>query len=852
MDIKLKYIRLSLILFLLSFFAPGQSVIAQIYGLKFQGQNVTLDRRTELNLTPGKFYNFKNEFEISFDYKAIRIQPNSNAGLFGYIFRIIDAENNNIDLLSKPDAQVGLNLVLGKSHAIIPISYSEDMIGQWVNLRIKFLLNEDKLVLYTPDSSYVQENMGLERVESFKIIFGANHYNQFKNSDVPSMAIKDIVIYENDKIKYHWPLNEKNGKVATDRIKGEKAQVINPVWLVLPHQNWQKVFEDEFEGIVRVAADNGNGDIFIVGKKQLTIYSTQNNEVRKITYQNTPLFFDINYRTIFNTNDNKIYCYTVDELPFYSLDIDSGKWNESGNPVNFQTKYRHHNSFYREKDNSIYTFGGYGGHQYKNNIFKIDLTDSTKTELPTDNSIYEPRYLSGLAELNDTIHILGGYGSSTGNQLINPHSYFNLIAFSLKTGELVEKFEIPNLLDDMVVGNKMWIDGKTRDYYALVFGKVKFQNQLQLIKGNLGSPEIEMVGDKIPFKFLDIRSFVNLYYMPVQDKLYTYKSYISDSTTQVSIYSINYPPNISLNETESTQKEKSRLILIIILTGLFIAGILVFFIIKRKILKGKLNRNTLRETMNPFSKTQGAAAIKQNKYNLIFFGGFQIFDKYSKDITNKFSPLLKELFLLILLHTHKNDKGISSGKIAEILWNDKSERSARNNRAVNIAKLKGILSDIGECEISKKTGYWKIDFSEAEVKSDYLEFLNITSSQKHLNKEKVYHLIAITEKGPFLSNVDYEWLDKFKAMVSNRILDTLIEFGHSVDVKENADFIIHLADSVFNFDIVNEEAMILKCKAQNCLGKHSLAKATYEKFCEEYKIMYGQNYEKGFTTILKS
>ena len=186
------------------------------------------------------------------------------------------------------------------------------------------------------------------------------------------------------------------------------------------------------------------------------------------------------------------------------------------------------------------------------------------------------------------------------------------------------------------------------------------------------------------------------------------------------------------------------------------------------------------------------------------------------------------------------------------MWYDKSETSARNNRAVNIAKLKGICNEIGNCDISKKTGYWKINFSESEITSDYLEFLNITSSTENLDIERINHLISITEKGAFLFNVHYDWLDDFKAFVSDKIVDTLVEFGHSIDVKENADFIIHLADSVFNFDIVNEEAMILKCKAQNFQGKHSLANATYEKFCKEYSVMYGQNYEKGFLEILKT
>jgi hypothetical protein len=102
-----------------------------------------------------------------------------------------------------------------------------------------------------------------------------------------------------------------------------------------------------------------------------------------------------------------------------------------------------------------------------------------------------------------------------------------------------------------------------------------------------------------------------------------------------------------------------------------------------------------------------------------------------------------------------------------------------------------------------------------------------------------------------LLNVHYDWLDEFKATVSDTIVDVLIEFGKSCDIKQDAEFIIHLADSVFNFDLVNEDAMVLKCRAEYCLGKHSLAKATYEKFFKEYLLMYNQEYEQSYPKILE-
>ena len=52
------------------------------------------------------------------------------------------------------------------------------------------------MILYTPDSMYVQEEIGFKKKDAFKIIFGTNEFKQFKTTDVPSMCIKDVKISE--------------------------------------------------------------------------------------------------------------------------------------------------------------------------------------------------------------------------------------------------------------------------------------------------------------------------------------------------------------------------------------------------------------------------------------------------------------------------------------------------------------------------------------------------------------------------------------------------------------------------------------------------------------------------------
>ena len=356
----------------------------------------------------------------------------------------------------------------------------------------------------------------------------------------------------------------------------------------------------------------------------------------------------------------------------YSLDISTGAWDETGLSIQSDTRARHHNSYFNPADNSIFIFGGYGQHTYNNEIRKIDLGRNESQVLPSDKEIYPPRYLAGLGSLNDTLYLLGGYGSLSGSQMVNPHSYFDLLGYSINDQSLFKKFEIPRLIDDMCVANTIWIDKKTRDFYALVFEKMKFEGTLQLIRGNLDNPKVDIAGNTIPFKFQDVKSNAGLFYFPLQNKLFAYTSFAKDSlSTQVGIYSIDYPPNKSGENPFSVNTSKNLPFIYFAIAFAILSGLLSLYVIRKRSAKKKSQSVINPNELDINKESDESNIISQNeisKYQLVLFGGFQVFSLKKEDITNKFSPLLKELFLLILLYSHKNNKGISSEKILEYLW----------------------------------------------------------------------------------------------------------------------------------------------------------------------------------------
>jgi len=118
-------------------------------------------------------------------------------------------------------------------------------------------------------------------------------------------------------------------------------------------------------------------------------------------------------------------------------------------------------------------------------------------------------------------------------------------------------------------------------------------------------------------------------------------------------------------------------------------------------------------------------------------------------------------------------------------------------------------------------------------------------------KEHLSKMLYFISRGPFLKQNEYEWLDNIKADISNKIIDELLEESKNLDPKKEAEYIIEVANCIFSFDLLNEDALIYKCKTLNNLGRHSIAKSTYERFAKEYKKSYGEEFSLSFQDILK-
>lgn len=227
------------------------------------------------------------------------------------------------------------------------------------------------------------------------------------------------------------------------------------------------------------------------------------------------------------------------------------------------------------------------------------------------------------------------------------------------------------------------------------------------------------------------------------------------------------------------------------------------------------------------------------------FGGFSIYSANGEELSKLFSPILKELFLLLLCK--QSDAGISSSKLKEILWFDKSDESARNNRSVYITKLRQILDRVGSHEISSASGSWKIDMKVISV--DFIIFNDIVCKSTITEKD-VADLISIVRPGTLLPECDYQWLDEIKARTTDCAITILSNYAEHLEVRERPDLVSSIADALFVLDPVSDIALSYKCKYFIHTGKGYLAKQLYTNFLKDYKNIYGEDYSKTYSDII--
>lgn len=868
------FLAIKYIIFLYLFTLITNASLAQEYGLEFLGHEVVIDKRTELVIGSDQLICPDDEVELDFD---LRFKPKVSS-YFGYVFRIIDQQNRNIDLLFQSDAK-GRNkhfrLVSGDKD--IKLSKQLDSVSLYSRWNtFKVLIKGNELQLLCNGQVFSKSYLPFRFNRCFKIYWGSCSNPNYLTTDALPMFLRNIQLKSDGELLHHWPLKEVSGKVSLDVVGKSQALAKNPIWLLKDHYEWKLIKKLKFKGHSNFAFDEATHHIFVNSDLKTFLLNTINDSLTIKSFAQKHAKFTFGDFAVFLGSQNKLINVRLNEKQLFHYDFASNTWAIAPNEQFNLTEYWHHNKYVYPNDSAIAFIGGYGQYKYKNLIQKYSFQTNTWTNLTLKGDVIEPRYMFGMGNLDATKSLLfGGFGSKTGDQGMSPQNYYDVYEIDWVSNQVKKRYELPTPSTPFSVASSLLINKENNTFYGLIYNQLQLKSSLQLVEGSLSKPELIRISKAIPYKFMDVSSFADLYYDKSLGKLYCVTSYFDHApvdSSEVAIYSLSFPPTnypVPVQKTRSVMSPKYWMSLCFMLGAVFL---LVVWYYRKKGSKEVLSVEKPLVSDSPsmlVDVAQESIAVQEEVpivplevpidqaakqplglASIHLFGGFKVVNSEGSDLTNMFSPLLKEMFLFLLLNSIRWNKGIESSKLNEMFWFDKSTTSARNNRSVNITKLKYIFEQLAGIQITKDTGNWKIVFDASKINIDYYEIQKLTTAKKKLSIAEANLVLEMVNQGSFLSNLEYEWLDDFKGEISNKVIDVLLAYAEDLSVEKQAEMIVEVADTILKFDSVEETAMALKCKSLVQLGKHSLAKTSFEKFSKDYKRLYSEEYSMTYKEFL--
>ncbi|MBP1650550.1 MAG: hypothetical protein H6Q26_707 [Bacteroidetes bacterium] len=841
-DVVKNHLFITTILLLLFALLPCGICAQNVYGLEFAGKKIAQELRTSLNLFPDEPLTVKDDCDLSFD---LSFAPGYDS-YFGYIFRITNELGQNTDLIYSNQTQ-SINLVSGDEYTGILFKFPpSEVAGKWYHLQFSFNQATRITTLKINGQLAGSTTMPAPLGNQLRIFFGANHYKQCNTFDLPTMRLRDVQIAQSGKTQYHWPLRQHDGEQEFDLISHSKAVIEHPIWLAKAYSEWNTRQTITVNGNAGVTFDKENGILYITGSDSLYQFTCNGNKLSVVPLAQSRILPAGNV-TEFDTKRHQLLNYFVDDQQVARYDNTQHTWSKpvEGNKV---TGFWQHNHFYSPYDSSLYVFGGYGHYHYTAEVQKYSTADDQWKTVAAKGDKFAPRYMAalGATENGDSAYILGGHGSATGDQLLNPENFYDLLLFDVKNHTFKKIYALDKPDVPMAFGNTMVIDTKERAYYALSYANDRMESALQLIKGSLDKPEYEKLGNELPYQFYDIKSSAALYYYAKGQELIAVSLYNPENNvTTIKIHTILFPPALLMPDKGVGEKNYQYLLWGLVVLSSLLTGLLL----RRKKREQTAPLITIYHLPEPpqkaplFRVIELPAPVEKKNASIYLFGHFTIIDKEGNDISKLFSPLVKELFLLIFLHSSFGRKGISSEKINEILWTGRSVKDAKNNRSVNMVKLKNILEKLGDYSLAKENGKWKLTFEEGV-------YVDIRHCHQLMEEHHIAQLVQVCGRGGLLMETDYSWLDKFKSDLSTELLNIFTRYLDEHAEQLHPEEIIQTCDTMLHFDSLCEEAVMYKCRALVAMHQHATARSLFRTFKNEYEQLYGEPFEKDYMAVM--
>lgn len=881
---------------------------AMDFGLRFNSHAYPLEKRTSLEIGDRPF-SFGSRFMVGFFFNFYT-KP-----LFGTIAtiktddgKIISAVaspqgddkymiglvvNDHLKLMKglvtlDPDREDHIDLSIDKTHGVATLRFNNDEIEQPVDLSevssasVRFGVdNENEMTDVAP--------IELRNIRIFIDNQNTNHWD-FKYHDTPTTCI--------------------------DGLEGMQAKVTNPHWLIDDHTDWTLIYSKREKDHIQTAFDPRNENFYIVGDNRITVFSPLNSDSLDYPVYNGKRIMSYSNHLMFDTISGSLINYNLSKRSVSKFDFNTLSWTPAavsghGDEPNYSNHafavdknaaytfggygfYKFHNDLFKINlndglieecrltpemmpltsssatvvDGKLYIFGGKGN-------------DSGRQELPSKYRYslyaYDTRTWNGelIWELDSVEHQF--LPSQT--MFYEPSGDCFYVAITSHGGKMVKIGRSKPSID--VVSTP--INAKM-EYHDCVFDL---------------------------FRSADGKHFYLVFDRRIDPYVHDYSIYTISTPFIDDLTVIN---NKSLKKDLSTGSSGHTAIIIIVIITICIVLAAGFAIIRRRGTKdsvaisalqnlsaaGEASDDNSDKTIVPDKNTDPVPdpcnqddkviaseieekpvdespaptvtdELKEPKLKLEFdgtpskeslydrshssislLGGFSVRSKTGEDITMKFTSRLKSLLILMLLQCHKHETGIKYQTIDELIWSDKDEKSAQNNRNVYMRKLRLLLEEVGDIPVTYDKGYFMINTSA--IMFDYREAMNhiaTIKSNTETTSQMIEETLELLLMGPLLPSTSYEWLDNFKADYSDSAIELLHRLLDYEINRGDGRLAYRIAETISLHEPLSEEAMKVKCRLLSKKKMPGLAQNVYNRFCKEYEHSMGEPYAVSFIDVCR-
>src|SRR5690606_28459120 len=220
--------------------------------------------------------------------------------------------------------------------------------------------------------------------------------------------------------------------------------------------------------------------VFVVGMDSLVQFHVPSGQRQSFKYAQSPLWLINGSQSFFDTTQNQLLNISIDQHKVSVFDARSLTWSENFTYPGVGTSYLHFNKFYSPVDSSLYFVNGYGHFEFRNEIHRY-TSDGRWLSVEPEGDTLTPRYLAALGATAKGAYILGGYGSVSGQQMLNPRNLYDLLFFDINKRTLSKRYEFDPGEEDFVWSNSLVIDESADQFYGLTFPKHQYNANLQLV-----------------------------------------------------------------------------------------------------------------------------------------------------------------------------------------------------------------------------------------------------------------------------------------------------------------------------------------------------------------------------------